>query len=180
MQIQKRIFLVFSFSAIVIAIAFQLLQLSKLDIEKAELPLINRMPKFEFTNLQDQPFTNIDLPHNQPIVFMYLDPSCDECDQMVKKIIKHFDEFEKVNLIMVSEADKSLILSFSEKYALETYDNINVLIDHQELMYKEFNLIEYPSFVVYDANLNHLQTVDQYVTLSIVVKYVRKALKKTR
>jgi hypothetical protein len=178
---RPRVILVCCFTLLISLVVYQLYQLGSLEIQKEiKSTSTGAVPSFELEQLDGLPYLNIDLPIDQrPIVFMYLDPTCKDCIEMVKKILFHYAEFKNVHLLMVTESDKLQVVSFIEEYKIDDHYDIKILLDKKEVMYRQFKLFSVPSFVVYDSNMELVKVIDDSFNFSIVVKYVREALKKT-
>lgn len=170
--------LLLCFSSLLLAVVYQLNQLGSLQLKSAVLAT-ESIPPFEFEMMNGLSFTNLDLPlDNKPIIFMYMDPTCHDCKEMVTKIEKYYTEFKNVHLYMITESDRSQVDIFWQNQGLSKYDNIQALLDKDQVMFKTFQLTSVPSFVIYDADFRLIKIIDDQFNFSIVVKYVRETNKK--
>lgn len=176
---RSKTILISCFIALILVVIYQLYQLGSLKVIREVKPT-GGIPQFELEQLNGLPYSNIDLPANEkPIVFMFMDPTCHDCKEMVEKIITHYAEFKNVHFLMVTEADKSQVILFMKEFKISRDHDIQILLDKKEVMYRHFNLFSVPSFVIYDSNLKVVKVIDDKFNLSIVVKYVREAINKS-
>lgn len=176
----NKLIVIFGFILLLTANSFVLINLNSIEVEN-ESPVVitDKIPSFEFLTTDTLAFTNYELDAGKPIVFMYMDPTCSDCDAMFQKMFRYYSEFDAVHLIMATEADVSQVIKFNKKYKIDTYSNIDVVLDKSAFMFKQYGLVEYPTFVIYDSEQNHIKTLDELVTFSVLVKYVREAVKKS-
>jgi hypothetical protein len=97
---------------------------------------------------------------------------------MTNKIFKYYDEFVECQLIIITEAEISQAIKFSEEFELNNNPNISLVLDSKLFMYKHYGLVEYPSFIIYSSDKKHIRTIDEFITFPLVVKYVREAIAK--
>lgn len=176
----KRGLISISFIALLCACFFQLQRLQRLKLVKEQVSNYDftTIPSFEFSTLKGQSFTNFDLPDDgKAIIFMYLDPDCEECISMIKKINRYYSEFENTHLYLISETSDDKLEAFSSRFELVKHPNINLLLDNNQVCYKRFKLISTPSFIVCNSKQNVVKVIDEEFNFSIVIKYVREAIK---
>lgn len=172
-KVKKTLF-ISAFIILLLLIVSQLYRLASISThEKA----VSAQPvaDFEFETMNGEQFTNYDLPEGKPIVFMYLDPNCEDCENMVKKIVKYYAEFKSVRLYLITEASNEQLGAFWKKYELARFPNIIALFDRKEVMFRTFQLFSVPSFLVFDKHMNIVKVIDGKFNFSIVVKYTREA-----
>ena len=175
---RKKFLIVISFSGLILAVLYQFSMLEKMGALE-NTTIRDSIPAFEFTTVDGTPYTYVDLPlDEQPVIFMYMDPTCDDCEKMIIRIQKYFKEFEKTTFLMITEADTSQMRLFESKYSIKKYPNIILLQDRNQTMFRNFELVSVPSFVVYNAEKKLVKIIGGNFNLSIVVKYVREATKK--
>jgi len=174
----KRALFILIFIALISAVVFQSVKLKNLPT-KAKIEIDNsEMPFFELETTNGLIFTKYDFPSNKPVVFMYMDPSCKDCETFINKIKKYYTEFENVQLYMITEADVTQMATFWESNNLAMYSNIQALLDKNEIMFRKFQLFSTPSFVIYNSELERVKVLDENFNFSILIKYVREANKK--
>lgn len=171
-----KILIAVSFLMVICFIYIQLASIPVDSIEKASKGQ-SFTDKDRFLNLDGTPFNEThDLTVGLPRVYMYFDPSCSACVSMVKMILKNYIEFEMIDFVLVSESSMEELIIFSNSHSLGDYTNIIVVQDSMRKFANQFGLIETPSFVIYDSSMVLVKILDQYVTFSIVVRYVREAV----
>lgn len=159
-----------SYTGLLVAIVFQLNRLSNSATQKTQESVVDSNgDEFVFRDIEDQYFSEKNFHKEQPKVMMLFDPTCDACEEMMERIQKHYIEFQDVHLILVTESDKEVTQKFITKFKLQDYENISVVFDRKNSLYEKFDLSEYPSFVVFDNDLNLIKVVDEYATLPILI-----------
>lgn len=139
----------------------------------------NVIPNFNLENLNGTIYNNCDLPVNgKPIILMNIDPSCPDCNTMMAKILKFCNEFEETNLILIAQGDKSQIQYFIDFHGIKAHDYIKTLYDPYDVMIKNYDLIEVPSFIIYNDKLELITILKDTYTFPVLISYVRQSIEK--
>jgi thioredoxin-related protein len=170
-----------AFGLLLSATSYQIYLLANIEIpQNSTIQRFNQSEEYEFETLSGIRFGKTDFPINErPILFMYFDPSCDDCHIMVEKIKKHYSEFENIYVYLITEAQAEQGNSFADRMNLSKYRNLRILLDKKQIMYRKFGLISTPSFVVFNPEFQEVKIIDGNFNFSIVVKYVREAIKES-
>lgn len=173
-----RIFYLVSIACICLLISINLIEIYNLPKYKNPTdPTV--IPYFRLETLNGMTFNNCDLPEDsKPLIFMIINPKCPDCKSILKSILKYCEEFEQVNLIIVAEGQLSDALELINEYGIQAHDYIQVLFDRTEQMTRNYNLIEVPSFVIYNDQLALITVLEGNFAFPVLIKYVRQALKK--
>lgn len=100
---------------VITIIAFLVLMLSltvkkALDVERKlpnkELTEITKIPSFRFGGFNNETIDNLDLETGISTIIIHFSPSCDFCDEEAKIIGNYFQEFEKSQILFVSNSSK--------------------------------------------------------------------------
>ena len=57
------------------------------------------IPDFTFYKLDNTPFTNKNVPDGKQIFFVFFDVTCDHCQQTIKALSTHINEFEGISVL---------------------------------------------------------------------------------
>jgi thioredoxin-related protein len=95
-------------------------------------------------------FTKDDLKKNEPVLIILFDPECKHCQHETEEIIKHMDEFKKVQIVMATNASFELIRAFYKKYNLQLFENIAIGLDVQTVLAPFYMIHNLPYMAMYD------------------------------
>lgn len=129
----------------------------------------------KFETLSGSAFNEKVLINNRPTLIMFFDPDCHDCDIMTKRILKYYSEFSSLNILMISEAEIANVNEFVKNYNLSKFSNITILLDREEIMYKDYGINSVPSFVLYNSDLKLEQIITEPFDFITLVLHVRKA-----
>jgi thioredoxin-related protein len=104
--------------------------------------------------------TKDQLKKNIPVLIIVFNPECDHCKHETEEILKHMDDFKKVQIVMATMAPHALMKEFSEKYKLNEYDNIKVGQDFQYLLPSFYRLHSLPYLAMYDKKGKLISTFE--------------------
>ena len=112
---------------------------------------IAAIPPFQFTNLQNNIFTNDSLTKDQPTLLLFFNTTCEHCQYETEQIINNSASFNISNVLFISRQSKKDIQLFDSTYKLSSYSFIKLLRDSTDNSYKIFGINSYPSSIVYNA-----------------------------
>lgn len=112
--------------------------------------IIEKLPAFSYHTMDGQPFTNNNLKQNSKLMIVYFNPLCEVCQKEMKDIMADIDYFKNIQLVLISPNSKEEIMQFINTYELNKYNQITILHDMNDVFYKEFHAIGYPSLYLYD------------------------------
>ncbi len=156
-------------------LGYMVFQISdKLKTRKELSEQIQSLPDFKFQLMDGDSFTNSDLKKNQPVVIVYFNPKCEECQYEVQQIRDNVDAFQGVELLLVTPAKKEVLLEFYKDYDLDKHPQITVLMDKNDNFHSVFGPASYPTVFIYNSSR---QLVKQYrgeTKVEAVLKAVRQ------
>lgn len=161
-----------------ILIVFQFIKFSFLEIETNIEIKDNRHVLSKFYTQSGQPFNEEDIDINRPTLVMFFDPDCADCNNMMRKILKYYSEFDSLNLLLITEADISRLKQFIKKHEIKGLSNMTFLFDNNEVMYKDYGIVSVPSFVLYDSKLKLEKKIIEPFDFISLVFHVRKEINK--
>ena len=108
------------------------------------------LPKFNFTTLADQPYTNDNLPEGKNIVMIYLDPDCIFCQTAIQRFKRNMSTFEDVQFLIVSVHSEKDLRQFAELHEIEKQPQMLIVRDRNNFMAKNFIIKGYPALYLFD------------------------------
>jgi peroxiredoxin len=112
-----------------------------------------KIPDFNFFKLNKQSFTNKDLEPGKMLFFVFFDADCDHCQQAIQYIDKHYQDFKKAAIYLITLDNQETIARFMAKYgnSLKEKKNVTLLQDPQYEFMRKFKPRKYPSMFLYSA-----------------------------
>lgn len=112
------------------------------------------IPNFTFYKLDKTPFTKKDLPEGKLIFFIFFDVTCDHCQETIKALNNHINEFDDIGVYLVTLDNQVMIKRFFNEYGKNLINQKNVMIlqDLRNLFITNFGPRKYPSIFLYSPS----------------------------
>jgi peroxiredoxin len=109
------------------------------------------IPAFNFYKLDKSPFTNKNLEQDKLLFFVFFDAECDHCQHAVSDINRHYAEFKKTAIYLITLDNQEKIDRFMSKYGqnLKGKKNVTILQDLQNQFITKFRPRKYPALFLY-------------------------------
>ena len=108
------------------------------------------IPAFSFQTLEDEPFTQEQLPQDQSILIMRFDPYCEHCDQQAEWIAEAADSFKDIHMVFVSFLDEpDAIQDFEERHFGEVELNHLLFLRDPDYKFEDYFGYTDESLVLY-------------------------------
>jgi peroxiredoxin len=147
--------LIFSFLAVFVCLcAFLIFKIQdKLAHQKIKAEQIKRLPDLLVFDLDSSckkitEFVKV----KQKTVLIFFNSTCEHCQYEASEIQKHLNQFEQVNLLMISSENLSTIHNFAKIYSLQP--TAKILKSSASEIFNHFGSIGFPSIFVYDTHGN--------------------------
>lgn len=112
---------------------------------------IRSVPAFDFKQLDGKSFSRDSVDFNvDRLVLNYYNPDCDHCQYVADQIVKNAVKFERIQLLMITPADKEKVADFCRRYQLESVPNLKLLLDTHHEFETVFGTSVTPSFFIYN------------------------------
>ncbi|HXA01092.1 MAG TPA: redoxin domain-containing protein [Cytophagaceae bacterium] len=121
------------------------------------------LPKFSYQTLDERKFTNENLDKNMRLLIIYFNPLCEVCQRETADIIDNINFFQDIQIVMVSPAHKEDVNKFVKKFKINNYHQITVLHDKDDVFYKQFGAIGYPTLYLYNKKKELIENYDTEV-----------------
>ena len=124
----------------------------------------HKLPAFTYETLAGKKFSNEDLKASK-IMLVYFNPLCDICQRETQMIVDNIKYFEKIQVVFISPAEIADVEKFAKKFKLDQFPEITVLHDKNDLFYKQFDAIGYPSVYLYNEKKELLTYFEAEIAL---------------
>jgi peroxiredoxin len=123
------------------------------NIVSAQKPA-ETIPNFTFFKLDNTPYTDKDLPNGREIFFVFFDVTCDHCQQTIKILSAHINEFQGISIYLVTLDSKTKLSSFFNEFGknLPAQKNVLILQDLRNMFIRQFGPSKYPSVFLYSSS----------------------------
>ena len=91
---------------------------------------------------------------------MLFDPNCDHCQHETEEILKRIDDFKKIQILMVTNADFADLRKFYNNYGLAQYKNIVAGVELKYFLATFFAIRNLPFLAMYDKKGNLITTFE--------------------
>ncbi|HPH86659.1 MAG TPA: thioredoxin domain-containing protein [Ferruginibacter sp.] len=118
------------------------------------LPIFRRFPNvppFTIMSFPDSTaFKKEDLSNRTKLMLVIFSPDCDHCRHFTSDLLKHYDLFKKVQIVMASSMDYSIIKQFYTEFNIAQYPAIHMGRDVNYFLGTFFQVTQFPSVFLYD------------------------------
>ncbi len=126
--------------------------IAKTKYKKEVSEMLQTIPDFSFTTLNQKTYTKENLNTATPIIFIYFNSECHYCQHEAKSIKENIEQFKNVQLLFISEEPIETIKTFAETYKLLENDNVRFLHDKNDIFSTQFDANSIPYLLIYDEN----------------------------
>jgi peroxiredoxin len=147
-------------------VVFSMLTLTNANGQQINSRKTEKMPSFIYHTLDGAKFTEKDLKENSRIMIVYFNPLCEVCQKETKEILGNMDYFSDIQIVMVSPNSETEINEFVNEHGLKKHSQIIVLHDYNDVFYKQFHAIGYPSLYLYDEEKQLIEHFDTQVSMA--------------
>lgn len=131
-----------------------ILSVQSLFAQADSLPIYRRFPNvppFTIMALPDSTsFKKEDLSNRTKLMLVLFSPDCDHCRHFTRDLLSHYDLFKKVQIVMASSMDYSIIQSFYSEFNIARYPAIRMGRDVNYFLGTFFQVTQFPSVFLYD------------------------------
>ena len=157
-------------------LGYMVFQISdKLKTRKELSEQIQSLPDFKFQLMDGEPFTISDIREGSPVVIVYFNPKCEECQYEVQQIRDNIDAFQGVELLLVTPAKKEVLLEFCNEYNLDKYPQLRVLMDKHDSFDTVFGPASYPTVFIYNRSHQLVKRYRGETKVEAVLKALQEA-----
>lgn len=142
----------------------------------AQVPA-EKVPDFNFFRLNKQPFTTKDLEQGKMLFFVFFDTDCDHCQRAMQYMDRHYPEFKKTAIYLVTLDSREKINSFMSRFGgnLTSKKNVIILQDPKFDFMNKFKPRKYPSIFLYSTDKRLLVYEDNEKSLPVILEKIKKS-----
>jgi len=141
-------------------------------------PPYKRFPSFPPVNLllpdSSTLFTKKDLSKKSAALLLIFNPECEHCQHETEELVKHMDEFKKVQIIMATQMPFGSMMAFREKYGLAQFDNIIVGQDIHYFLPGFYKISNLPFLAFYNKNKELISVFEGSMPIEKALKELEK------
>jgi thioredoxin-related protein len=132
------------------------------------------IPDFTFFKLNRSPFTSKDLELGKRTFFVFFDSDCEHCQHAVLNISKHYQEFKKTNIYLITLDSQEKISHFMTEYGSHLIDKKNVMIlqDLKNDFLTKFKPRKYPSMFLFSPTGKLISYEDNEENIFSILKQI--------
>jgi thioredoxin-related protein len=131
------------------------------------LPAINLIAAPDSTKL-----TKENLKRKRKTLVIIFSPDCGHCTYATEELLKDFNAFKKINIVMATPLAYNYVKKFYDDYKLAAYPNIHVGYDKGFFLGTFYAVKSYPVIFLYDKKGNLLQEFDSSVKWETVANFL--------
>jgi thioredoxin-related protein len=128
-----------------------------------------KIPALRFTNTENEPVSNKNIPKGKALMLVYFRSDCDHCEHTAQQLKATAAKYP-VTIWMVSAEPIPTLRTFEEMMGLYDFDNLTVMQDHTQSMHRWFDFEKLPFIVLFDKAGKQLKTFDELPTVETVKK----------
>ena len=152
-------------------IGYRIVQIS--HTQKVYKEKITHIPIFKLKTLESNLFTNSNLKQNIPVVFLYFNSDCDNCQAETEEIKSNIQKLDGIQIIFISNESIQQIRAFQHKYQLDNFDNVTLLCDSDNKFAKLFDLKTIPTSFIYSKEGVLLKKNDGPIKVDYLLKNIK-------
>ena len=132
------------------------------------------IPAFQFTTLDGLMFKQTDLTAGKMSFFVYMETDCEHCQRTVEYVNRHYQDFKKVSVYLVSMNSPARIIQFINQFGktLARQKNVVVLRDTRYDFISQFKPWKSPGMFLYSADKKLLLYGDNEKKISEFIKRI--------
>ncbi|MGE8341058.1 MAG: TlpA family protein disulfide reductase [Flavobacterium sp.] len=147
--------------------------ISRINYKKEVQQNIKTIPKFSYSNVNGENFTNENLRENTSVIFIYFNTDCEYCNEETKMIEENIKRLKDIQIIFISFENINKIKKFAQNHKLDHYDNIHFLHDSKATFASTFDVNSLPCLVLYDKNKKLIEKIKGQTKPEILIKKLK-------
>lgn len=141
----------------------------------AAQPAETAMPVFQFTKMDGSGFDRSQVAAGQISFFVFIDTDCDHCQRAMQYINRHYREFSKVSVYIVSMSSPARINQFMDQFGktVAAQKNVMLLQDTRYDFISKFKPRKSPGMFLYSADKKLLLYGDDEMKIDRFLKRIK-------
>lgn len=96
--------------------------------------------------------TSDQIPTGRPVMFIYFDPDCDDCQQQTAEMLANINKFKNIRLYFITVSDLDRMKVFYKYYHLSDYPDVILGQDFNFSLLKNYQLPTTPCVLIYNKH----------------------------
>ena len=131
-------------------------------------------PPVKLVQADKKEFSKDDLDKKAPVMLMLFSPDCDHCQHETEELIKHIDQFKKIQIVMATTQPFDSMVAFRQKYQLAKYNNIIVGHDNKYFLPVFFNIRSLPYLAFYNRKKELISVFEGTMSMEKALAELKK------
>ena len=126
-----------------------------------------KLPPFRIMQTNAQVFNATQLPIGKPIILIYFDPDCHDCQDFMGQLFSQIKSFQKASLALITNASINQVILFADKYKVSSYKNMVVGTEGSNApIGNYYHFPPMPFVALYDKNGNLMTTYKKTIPMA--------------
>tara|TARA_R110001592_G_scaffold363285_1_gene683196 strand:+ start:4082 stop:4696 length:615 start_codon:yes stop_codon:yes gene_type:complete len=134
------------------------------------------LPPLSFNNLDETIFNYINEVEQQTLI-IYFHPECEHCQYEAKQIVANKEQFNRIQILMISPAPLTQIKQFNSDYLLDKIPSLKVLWDKEQKFESYFGNTTFPTVFIYSKQNQLQKKYKGEVKIEAILKHLEKTQK---
>lgn len=131
-------------------------------------------PPVKLVQADKTTFSKDALDKKAAVMLMLFSPDCDHCQHETEELIRHIDQFKKIQVVMATTQPFDSMVAFREKYQLSRYKNIVVGHDDRYFLPVFFNIRSLPFLAFYNRKKELISVFEGTMPMEKVLAELKK------
>lgn len=132
------------------------------------------IPPFRMQLTNGKMFSNSDLQKNKPVLLIYYAPDCEHCQALMKEIFQKYNNFKKLQIIMVTFEPLNYALAFEKSYHIKNYPNIISGVEQPTFYFRKYyNLMNTPFTALFDRRGKMVISYRKQTPVDDLISHIR-------
>ena len=145
----------------------------KKSYKESVISNINELPSFCLKDINNSMFTQEDIIHNTPIVFIYFNTECDFCQYEIKSIKRQRNKFKDITIIFISPEATKEISIFAKYNGLADQNNIVFLQDSILGFATQIDANIIPTILIYNKDRKLIKRSKGLLKVDSILKIIK-------
>jgi len=142
------------------------------SLNKKQIPAY---PVFNLISLDSATIFSTDkIVQNKPVVFLFFSTTCEHCQNEMKDLLKHKEDFTKIQLLLISTENLSEIKNFFNEYSLAKIPGMRIGKDYKYAGIKHFMFERFPFCAIYSKNRQFIKSFESEFDTDLILKELKK------
>jgi thiol-disulfide isomerase/thioredoxin len=131
------------------------------------------MPSFQMELTNGKIFTSNQLQKNKPVLLIYYAPDCEHCQALITQILKQYESFKKLEIVLVTFEPLSYAGAFEKNYKINSHPNIISGVEYPTFYFKNlYNLQNTPFTALFDRHRKLVISYRKQTPVDDLIKYI--------